>query len=88
MQRLMTASAQFEAETQQVGTSARDNMLKELATGFDTYQELSSNLQEGTQVCHPSCVLLYLYSDFITPCNSHKSVKRDPCLIWKVYYIA
>ena len=24
------------------------------------------------------------YSGFITPCNSHKSVKRHPCLIWKV----
>ena len=30
----------------------------------------------------------YYYSSFITPCNSHKSEKRDPCLIWKVYYIA
>ena len=28
------------------------------------------------------------YSGFITLCNSHKTVKRDPCLIWKVYYIA
>ena len=29
-----------------------------------------------------------IYSGFSTPCNSHKSVKRDPCLIWKVDYIA
>ena len=28
------------------------------------------------------------YSGFITPWNSHKSVKHDLCLIWKVYYIA
>ena len=28
------------------------------------------------------------YSIFITYCNSHKSINRDPCLVWKVYYIA
>ena len=55
--RLMSASAQFEAETKQAGTSARDNILKELATGYDTYQELTNNLQEGTQV-------LAVFADF------------------------
>ena len=25
---------------------------------------------------------------FMTPCNSHKSIKCDQYLIWKVFYIA
>ena len=36
---------------------------------------------------HSSHTFAMCYSGFITPCNSHKSVKRHPCLIWKVYYI-
>lgn len=63
MQRLQVAHGKFEAETQQAGTSARDRMLKELAAGYDAYQELTNNLQEGTQVflfcvsvCMPSCL--------------------------------
>ena len=51
VKRLEAAHRQFVQETQQAGTSARDNMLKELAAGFDAYQELNNNLQEGTQVC-------------------------------------
>ena len=49
--RINSAHAKFLQETQQHGTSARDTVLKELAAGFDTYQELMGNLQEGTQVC-------------------------------------
>ena len=48
--RINSAHAKFQQETQQHGTSARDTVLKELAAGFDTYQELMGNLQEGTQV--------------------------------------
>lgn len=61
MQRLQVAHGKFEAETQQAGTSARDRMLKELAAGYDAYQELTNNLQEGTQVflfCVSVCMSL------------------------------
>lgn len=65
VRRLEAAHGQFVKETQSAGTSARDNVLKELAAGYDTYQELSSNLQEGTQVCPPVCLsvcMIYVHT--------------------------
>lgn len=48
--RIQSAHARFEAETQSQGMGARDQKLMELATGYDAFMELTSNLNEGTKV--------------------------------------
>ena len=63
--KIESAHAKFQQETQQHGASARDTALKELAAGFDTYQELMGNLQEGTQVRRIHVMLLLAVIDYI-----------------------
>ena len=45
---------QFQQETEQRGTSERDQVLKDLAAGYDAYMELNSNLAEGSKVTDAS----------------------------------
>ncbi len=46
--RIMSAAAAFERETSAYSLSARDQKLRDLAAGYDTYMELTANLTEGT----------------------------------------
>ena len=50
MGRIESAHLRFEQQTAGAGASAREEMLKSLATGFDIFQELQANLSEGTKV--------------------------------------
>lgn len=48
--RINSTYLQFQEETQNTGTSERDNFLKDLAAGYDAYMELRNNLVEGAKV--------------------------------------
>lgn len=50
VQRIMTASSEFEHLTAGQSVGERETKLKELATGYDAFQELVSNISEGTKV--------------------------------------
>ena len=53
--RIESAHLRFEQQMAGAGTSAREEMLKSLATGFDTFKELQDNLSEGTKVGGSPC---------------------------------
>ena len=78
--RIESAHAKFQQETQQHGTSARDTVMKELAAGFDTYQELMGNLQEGTQVCYACAMLLLAVNSDYTLIHFLVLQQSDPAL--------
>lgn len=40
-----------QAKASNQGAAQREQVLKDLAAGFDMYMELKSNLEEGTKVC-------------------------------------
>lgn len=48
--RIQAAHGRFEQETQSQSVGARERKLMELATAYDAYVELTSNLTEGTKV--------------------------------------
>ena len=50
LQRITTASTQFEQLTAGQSVGVRETKLKELATGYDAFQQLCSNITEGTKV--------------------------------------
>lgn len=52
---------QFQQETEQRGTSERDQVLKDLAAGYDAYMELNNNLAEGSKVTNPSLYETFLF---------------------------
>ena len=56
--RIESAHLRFEQQTAGAGASAREEMLKSLATGFDTFKELQDNLSEGTKVGGSPCNIL------------------------------
>ena len=49
VERIDSAHGRFEQEQGQ-GGGARDQMMKQLAAGYDAFQELLANLTEGTKV--------------------------------------
>ena len=52
VENIRTANLQFQNEKQGNSSSEmREEMLKNLARAYDAYQELVSNLKEGTKVC-------------------------------------
>ena len=64
--KINSAYVQFQQETEQRGVSERDQMLKDLAAGYDAYMELSSNLAEGSKV-QTNMVMECI--DLLTPCS-------------------
>lgn len=54
VQRIMTASAEFENLTAGQSVGEREAKLKELATGYDAFHQLVSNISEGTKVSQSS----------------------------------
>lgn len=52
---------QFQQETEQRGTSERDQVLKDLAAGYDAYMELNNNLAEGSKVTNASLYETFLF---------------------------
>lgn len=54
IQRIMTASTEFEHLTAGQSVGEREAKLKELATGYDAFQQLVSNISEGTKVSQSS----------------------------------
>lgn len=52
VENIRRAHGQFQSESQGNSTSAmREEMMKNLARAYDVFQELLSNLREGTKVC-------------------------------------
>ena len=50
VQRITAASAQFEQLTAGQSVGEREGKLKELATGYDSFHQLQSNITEGIKV--------------------------------------
>ena len=61
VQRIAAASAQFEQLTGGQSVGEREGKLKELATGYDAFQQLQSNITEGIKVSCRECVLCWMW---------------------------
>ena len=79
-QRLEPAYSRFQQETQQHGSTARDTMLKDLAAAFDAYQELSSNLEEGTQFYNNLTPLLVKMQSKVSDFVFARTTEKDDLL--------
>ena len=85
--RIEVTYAQFQRETQQHGTSARDNTLKELATGFDVYQEIMNNLQEGSQFYNNLTPLLVKLQSKVSDFVFARTTEKDDLLKYMSLYL-
>lgn len=65
----MTASAEFEHLTAGQSVGEREAKLKELATGYDAFHQLVSNISEGTKVSQSPPTTAHVMTDSIT-CSS------------------
>ena len=79
-QRLEPAYARFTQETQQHGSSARDATLKDLAAAFDVYQELSSNLEEGSHFYNNLTPLLVKMQSKVSDFVFARTTEKDDLL--------
>lgn len=60
------------------GTSERDNMLKSLATAYDTFLELEGNLKEGMKFYNDLTPILLRLQQRVTDfCFARKTEKDD-----------
>lgn len=79
-QRLEAAYGNFQRETQQHGSSARDSTLKDLAAAFDSYQELSGNLEEGAQFYNNLTPLLVKIQSKVSDFTFARTTEKDDLL--------
>lgn len=78
----------FQRETQQHGSSARDSTLKDLAAAFDSYQELSANLEEGAQFYNNLTPLLVKIQSKVSDFVFARTTEKDDLLKYtRVYYL-
>ena len=58
--RFQNANTEFtQAKSSNQSGAQREQLLKDLASGFDNYMELKSNLEEGTKVIKQLCTCLF-----------------------------
>ena len=79
-QRLEPTYGRFQQETQQHGSTARDKTLKDLAAAFDAYQELSSNLEEGSQFYNNLTPLLVKMQSKVSDFVFARTTEKDDLL--------
>ena len=79
-QRLESAYGKFHQETQQHGSTARDNTLKDLAAAFDAYQEITSNLEEGSQFYNNLTPLLVKMQSRVSDFVFARTTEKDDLL--------
>ena len=73
VQRIEGASGQFEQLTVGQSVGEREARLKELATGYDAFQQLQSNITEGTKVSQCTigvymCTCVHIYVECVYLC--------------------
>lgn len=75
-----TAHGQFTRETLAPGVSARDQKLKDLATGYDAFMELNSNLTEGTKFYNDLTPLLLKIQNKVSDFTFARKTEKDDLL--------
>ncbi|CAG2210948.1 ALIX [Mytilus edulis] len=79
MGRVQNTNTEFcQAKASNQGAAQREQVLKDLAAGFDMYMELKSNLEEGTRYINQLCNLLYLHWCCIESTQSRVPPPRPP----------
>ena len=83
VQRITSAHAEFEQLTSGQSVGEREAKLKELAAGYDAFQELCNNLSEGSKVSG-TCLYLCTMSGVVCACRWFTpplpSLSRPPVL--------
>jgi programmed cell death 6-interacting protein len=78
MEKVQTLNKKFTDEKTGSGTADRDNILKTLASAYDTYFELEGNLKEGTKFYNDLTPMLLRLQQKVTDfCFARKTEKDD-----------